>query len=58
MMLIGAYAVGFSLPLAVIMLGVSSGKSAGKTKKTETAIRVICGVLLIVVAGFYFIATI
>lgn len=51
-----AYAVGFSLPLAVIMLGVSLGKSAIRAKRVETAIRIICGVLLIV-AGLYFLWT-
>ena len=51
-----AYAIGFSLPLAAIILGVSFGKSAIKAKKAETAIRIIAGVLLIV-AGFYFLAT-
>jgi len=45
--IMAAYAVGFSLPLALIMLGVSFA---------ETAIRIIAGVLLIV-AGFYFLAT-
>lgn len=52
-----AYAIGFSLPLAAIMLGVSFGKSVAKAKKAETAIRIIAGVLLIA-AGFYFLATI
>ncbi len=51
-----AYAVGFSLPLALIMLGVSFGKSAIKAKRAETTIRIIAGVLLIF-AGFYFLAT-
>ncbi len=51
-----AYAVGFSLPLAVIMLGVSFGKSAIKAKRTESAIRITGGVLLII-AGFYFLVT-
>ena len=51
-----AYAVGFSLPLAVIMLGVSFGKSAIKAKRTESAIRIAGGVLLII-AGFYFLVT-
>ena len=54
--IMAAYAVGFSLPLAVIMLGVSFGKSAIKAKRTEAAIRIIGGVLLIV-AGFYFLGT-
>lgn len=57
MAVMAAYAVGFSLPLAVIMLGASLGKSAVRAKKTETAIRVVGGVLLLL-AGFYFLATI
>jgi len=56
MALMAAYAVGFSLPLAVIMLGASLGKSAIKAKTTETAIRITGGILLII-AGFYFLAT-
>jgi cytochrome c biogenesis protein CcdA len=55
--IMAAYAVGFSLPLAVIMLGVSFGKSTIKAKRAETALRVAGGVLLIV-AGFYFLATV
>jgi len=51
-----AYAIGFSLPFAAIMLGVSFSKSAIKAKRTEAAIRIIGGVLLIV-AGFYFLGT-
>jgi cytochrome c biogenesis protein CcdA len=54
--LMAAYAVGFSLPLAVIMLGASLGKSAVKAKRAETGIRIVCGILLLV-AGFYFLAT-
>jgi hypothetical protein len=45
-----------ALPFAFI-LGVSFGKSMVKARKTEAAIRVVCGVLLII-AGFYFLATI
>ena len=56
MCIMAAYAVGFSLPLALIMLGVSFSKSAIKAKRTEGAIRIIAGVLLIL-AGFYFLAT-
>jgi cytochrome c biogenesis protein CcdA len=51
-----AYAIGFSLPLAAIILGVSFGKMAFKAKKADTAIRIIAGVLLIA-AGFYFLVT-
>jgi cytochrome c-type biogenesis protein len=57
MAIMAAYAIGFSLPLTVIILGVSFGKSIVKARKTEAAIRVVCGALL-VVAGFYFFATI
>jgi cytochrome c-type biogenesis protein len=57
MAILAAYAVGFSLPLAAIMLGVSFGSSAIKAKNAEVAIRITGGVLLIA-AGFYFFATI
>jgi cytochrome c biogenesis protein CcdA len=56
MCIMAAYAVGFSLPLALIMLGASFGKSAIKAKRAEAAIRIIAGVLLIV-AGFYLLGT-
>ena len=56
MCIMAAYAVGFSLPLALIMLGASLGKSAIKAKRAETAIRIVGGALLIL-AGFYFLAT-
>jgi cytochrome c biogenesis protein CcdA len=52
-----AYAIGFSLPLAAIMLGVSFGKSVARAKKTVAAIRIVAGIILIA-AGFYFLATI
>ncbi len=51
-----AYAIGFSLPLAAIMLGVSFGSSAIKARKAEVTIRITGGVLLIA-AGFYFLST-
>jgi cytochrome c biogenesis protein CcdA len=56
MCIMAAYAVGFSLPLALIMLGASLGKSAIKAKRAETAIRIVGGALLIV-AGFYLLWT-
>jgi cytochrome c biogenesis protein CcdA len=52
-----AYAVGFSLPLAAIMLGASFGKMVARAKTAVTAIRIVAGVLLIA-AGFYFLGTI
>lgn len=54
--IMACYAVGFSLPLAVIVLGVSFGKSVIKAKRLEAGIRIVCGVLLIA-AGFYFLTT-
>lgn len=56
MAIMAAYAVGFSLPLTLIVLGVSFGKTAIKARKTETAIRMVGGILLLV-AGFYFLTT-
>ena len=56
MCIMAAYAVGFSLPLAAIMLGVSFGKMALKAEKIEGAIRIAAG-LLLASAGFYFLAT-
>lgn len=51
-----AYAIGFSLPLGALMLGVSFGAAAVKFKGLESAVRGLAGVLL-VVAGFYFLWT-
>ena len=51
-----AYAIGFSLPLAALMLGVSFGKSAIRAKRAEVAIRITAGTMLIGV-GFYFLNT-
>lgn len=55
-MVLTAYAIGFSLPLAAIIFGVSLGKMTVKAKKAESVIRTIAGVLLVGV-GFYFLAT-
>ena len=54
--LMAAFAVGFSLPLAAILFGVSFGKASFKAQKAEAAIRNIAGALL-VCAGFYLLAT-
>ncbi|MFA6472636.1 MAG: cytochrome c biogenesis protein CcdA, partial [Candidatus Latescibacterota bacterium] len=51
-----SYAIGFSLPLTALMLGVSFGKSALRFKEADTVIRITAGVVLIVV-GFYFFNT-
>ena len=55
-LMLAMFAIGFSLPLAAIMLGVSFGSAAIKAKNAEVAIRITGGVLLIV-AGFYFLGT-
>lgn len=54
--ILAAYAVGFSLPLAALMLGVTMGKSAIGFKKADAAIRLVAGIVLIGV-GFYFLST-
>jgi len=56
MILMAAFAIGFSLPLSAILLGVSFGKVSIKAQKAEAAIRVIAGVLLVTV-GFYLLIT-
>ncbi len=54
--ILSAYAIGFSLPLAALMLGVTLGKSAIGFKKVDSAIRIAAGIMLIGV-GFYFLST-
>lgn len=56
MALMAVFAVGFSLPLALILFGVSFGKASLKALKADAAIRSVAGVLLIG-AGFYLLAT-
>ena len=56
MVLMGAFGVGFSLPLGAILFGVAFGKASLKAQKAEAAIRTVAGVLL-VGAGFYLLAT-
>lgn len=50
------YAVGFSLPLTAIVIGVSFGTSAIKLKSIEKIIRITGGIILII-AGFYFLSS-
>jgi len=56
MVLMAAFAVGFSLPLAAILFGVSFGKASIKAQKADAAIRAVAGVLL-VGAGLYLLAS-
>jgi len=55
MVLMAAFGVGFSLPLAAILFGVSFGKASLKMQKADAVIRVVAGVLLIG-AGLYLLA--
>lgn len=55
-LLLTMFAIGFSLPLGAVLLGVSIGKTAILTKTTDTAIRWISGFILLV-AGFYLLVT-
>lgn len=54
---LGAFAVGFSLPLGAVMLGVSFWSLAVKAKRTLEIIRVVAGLALLG-AGFYLVGTI
>ena len=56
MVLMALFAVGFSLPLAAILFGVSFGKASFTMQKADVAIRAVAGVLLIG-AGLYLLAT-
>ncbi len=56
MALMAAFAVGFSLPLAAILFGISLGKASVRAKKADAAIRYVAGTLLIG-AGFFLLVT-
>ena len=55
-LLLAMFAVGFSLPLGAILLGISLGKTSLVAKNADAAFRWISGVILLV-AGFYFLIT-
>jgi len=54
--LLAMFAVGFSIPLGIILFGVSLGKTSLVAKNADVAIRWISGVILLA-AGFYFLVT-
>lgn len=54
--LMAAFAIGFSLPLAAILFGVSFGKASIRAGKADAVIRTVAGMLL-VAAGLYLLAT-
>jgi cytochrome c biogenesis protein CcdA len=49
-----AYAIGFSAPLAGLVLGLSFGKSTIRLQKTEKIVRTAAGILLIATAMYLF----
>lgn len=55
-LLLGMFAVGFSLPLGAVLFGVSLGKTALLTKNADTIIRWVSGCILLI-AGFYLLIT-
>jgi cytochrome c biogenesis protein CcdA len=52
-----AYAIGFSVPLTLLVFGLFFGKNLIKMQKAEKTIRTIAGIGLIA-AGIYFFATV
>jgi len=55
-LLLAMFALGFSLPLGAVLLGVSLGKTALMTKNADAAIRWASGCILLI-AGFYLLGT-
>ncbi|WP_041245324.1 cytochrome c biogenesis CcdA family protein [Geotalea uraniireducens] len=55
-LLLALFALGFSLPLGTVLLGVSLGKTALVSKNADAAIRWVSGCFLLV-AGFYLLVT-
>ena len=55
-LLLGMFAIGFSLPLGAILFGVTLGKDRFLPKSADTIMRWIAGGLLLTV-GFYFLMT-
>jgi len=55
-LLLAMFALGFSIPLAAVLLGVSLAKTALLSKNADIAIRWISGCILLV-AGFYLLIT-
>lgn len=55
-LLLALFAVGFSLPLGAVLLGISLGKTDLLSKNADTAIRWVSGCVLLV-AGFYLLIT-
>lgn len=56
MLLLGSYAIGFSLPLGAIILGISLGGLSLASKGMDKFLRWVSGGILIII-GFYFLLT-
>ncbi|MDD5597550.1 MAG: cytochrome c biogenesis protein CcdA [Victivallaceae bacterium] len=54
MLMLAMFAIGFSIPLGCVMLGISIGRVSIAAEGADTAIRVIAGLILLT-AGFYFL---
>jgi cytochrome c-type biogenesis protein len=48
------YAIGFSLPLSLVVFGLSAGKNLISIQNTERIIRIIGGIMLIAVGVYFF----
>jgi len=55
-LMLAMFAIGFSLPLGAVLLGVSLSRISLAAKGADAAIRWVAGAVL-VVAGFYFLVT-
>ena len=55
-LLLAMFAIGFSLPLGAIVLGISMGKTSLLAKGADPAVRWVAGIVLLA-AGFYFLIT-
>jgi cytochrome c biogenesis protein CcdA len=55
-LMLAMFAIGFSIPLGAVLLGVSLGKTTLVARNADVAIRWFSGVILLV-AGFYFLVT-
>jgi cytochrome c biogenesis protein CcdA len=55
-LMLAMFAIGFSLPLGAVLLGISLSKISLAARGADAAIRWIAGAVL-VVAGFYFLVT-
>lgn len=56
MLLLGFYAIGFALPLGLLLLGISLGNFTLASKGMDKALRWLSGGVLVII-GFYFLLT-